>query len=77
MKIPTGPMKYVIIKGSVVKNLDIYNFWLSLTIHDPQNKFAAKKWVQNNIKKASFSNKSPKLYSPKYRIKNSNKSYPE
>ena len=58
---PTGPIKYVIIKGIILKYFDIKYFWLSRTIHAAQNKLIAKKCVQNNIKKASFSNKLAKL----------------
>ena len=39
------------IKGNITKNLLINNFWLSLTIHEPQKRFTAKKCVQNVIRK--------------------------
>ena len=38
-------------RGKVINILLIPNFWESLTIHPPQNKFIAKKWHQNKIKK--------------------------
>ena len=42
-------MKYVIKSGKDIKILFIPNFWESLTIHPPQNKFIAKKCNQNKI----------------------------
>ena len=65
------------INGINTKYFDTKNFWLSLTIHDPQNKFIAKKCNQNNIKNSSFSNNSARSYNPKYRMKLLLKSYPE
>ena len=43
--------------GKDIITLLIPNFCESLTSHPPQNKFIAKKWVQNKIMKALYVNK--------------------
>ena len=66
------------IKGTEFTYLEILNFWLSLTIQHPQNKFIHKKCIQNNNKKAFSVNRTFKLSRFKYREKfdqNHNLSY--
>ena len=48
--------------GKKTKNFDIENFKLSLTIQAPQNKFIAKKWHQNIIKKPFSENNSDNCF---------------
>ena len=62
---PIGPIKYVINSGKKTKNFDIENFKLSLTIQAPQNKFIAKKWHQNIIKKPVSENNSDNCSKPR------------
>ena len=49
--------------------LDIDNFLLSLTIHDPQNKFIARKCIQKIIKKPVSLNNSLNESKPRYKLK--------
>ena len=72
-----GPMKYVKIKGKKIKDFGIIYFWLSLTIHEPQNRFRETKCIQKIIRNVVSVNKLLNSFSPKYNKKTSEKSYPE
>ena len=56
-------------KGKKVKNFEIDSLILSDTIHAPQNKFTAKKWHQNIIKKPFSEKRSDKFSRLKYSVK--------
>ena len=56
-------------RGKKIKILETPNFWQSLTIQAPQNKFIDKKCIQNNIKNELFENKSEISSNPKYNLK--------
>ena len=54
MNIPNGPVKYVIIRDSAVKNRGIEYLMESRAIQDPTNKLIDKKCSQKIKRKASF-----------------------
>ena len=56
------------IKGKKFKYFEMLNFWLSFTIQQPQNKFTAKKWIQNNNKNAFSENKPPRIISSSFDV---------
>ena len=56
-------------RGRNIKILETPNFWQSLTIQLPQNKFIDKKCIQNNIKNELFENKFESSFKPKYNLK--------
>ena len=53
---PTGPVKYIKIKGTTAKLLEILYFTTSLETQDPKKRFKAKKCNQNINKKPSIEN---------------------